>query len=863
MALYHEITGGSALVQKVLRSGSETTETVTGTGSISLPDAKANSLSAVTLTGDTVQRNLPEEYTEVEYLESSGTQYIKTNLVLNSVATVEMVAKLNTTVSTSPCALWGFMGNMGSGQTFPRWQCSVYNYRWLMDLNATTAGYPLADTDIHTLKNECFYNSNNALAYQSVIDGVEQFAAAQVIDNVEYYTENTLKVYLFARNNSGGVGNFVEGRIYQFKAIQDGALVCKLIPCKRNSDNVLGMYDTVSQTFLTNAGTGTFTAGSDAVPTPDRPIDIVCNNGVLKLSPNLFNKNDSDVGNGYISASAGTVLGTSRAHTGYFIVEPNTTYYVTLPTYQSGSTNGVAFYDSTRTYVSGISSGSSYGTSAHTFTVPNNNSIVYARLTLTENIADTNLNEIQIEKGSTGTPIIPYGTIYTDGTVEQVTDSLGNTASAEMLLSVGDYKDTQEVLNGNVTRNLKVLVLDGVTTGRKISEVWNSTYKRGNIAVPDFGGGDVAIADSLCSHFKYNQNVNGSPTEAGFCTRGADKLILFSFLGMSNVTSYQTANAWLAERYNAGTPVIVVYPLATATTESVTAQTLTTQQGSNTLSISQASISNLPISATYTKGVTVEADYVIREDMTTHAQKLVYANPRMYLSGPVNYTKVGSPTIVDNVASGLVSGVSYLVANEEIPSWNSDLEMQIEFTTPEQFSGVRQILFSGPPNQQGFVFGQDNKLSALFYSVDGNYKWATCPTALSTSTTYTAKITYDKTTKVVTLHTVGGNIDNTATATLTDVPRDNAITDYNKVFIGAGRTTSVDGFTGSINLNNTYIKVNGSLWFYGKNYASANIAPVPSGYTYGTTTTSAIGWVDMRTQTFTAAPTGATLGKDE
>ena len=29
----------------------------------------------------------------------------------------------------------------------------------------------------------------------------------------------------------------------------------------RNSDGVLGMYDTVSQQFFTNAGTGTFIAG--------------------------------------------------------------------------------------------------------------------------------------------------------------------------------------------------------------------------------------------------------------------------------------------------------------------------------------------------------------------------------------------------------------------------------------------------------------------------------------------------------------------------------------------------------------------------------------------------------------------------
>lgn len=55
----------------------------------------------------------------------------------------------------------------------------------------------------------------------------------------------------------------------------------------------------------------------------------------------------------------------------------------------------------------------------------------------------------------------------------------------------------------------------------------------------------------------------------------------------------------------------------------------------------------------------------------------------------------------------------------------------------------------------------------------------------------------------------------------------------------------------------------GSLVPGAKNYATPTMAPVPAGYTYGTTTTTAIGYVDIPTQAFTAAPAGSTLGKDE
>ena len=37
-----------------------------------------------------------------------------------------------------------------------------------------------------------------------------------------------------------------------------------LIPVKRTTDNVLGMYDLCSKTFYTNAGTGDFIAGANA-----------------------------------------------------------------------------------------------------------------------------------------------------------------------------------------------------------------------------------------------------------------------------------------------------------------------------------------------------------------------------------------------------------------------------------------------------------------------------------------------------------------------------------------------------------------------------------------------------------------------
>ena len=341
----------------------------------------------------------------------------------------------------------------------------------------------------------------------------------------------------------------------------------------------------------------------NGTPAPDAPVDIVCNNGVLKYSRNLFNKNNSDVGNGYINYSTGNVTGTSRGHTGYFVVEPGQTYHVTLPSYQTGSANGIAFYDSTKTYVSGATSGNSYGVSPYNFTVPNDNTIVYARLTLTDNIADTNLDAIQIEKGSTGTTVRPYGQIYTDGTVETIAikddqNATVSTATCEDLLSVGDYTDEQEVISGGVTRKVGVLVLDGTENWQVQSGTNPYLY-----AVLSDTVFHTSAASELITHFVRTAiGVNNNAQSLYIGTKDSTKSALFFRYGSiapSTTAGINTLKTWLAEQYAAGTPVIVVYPLATPTTESVAGQPMQTVEGDNTAEITQASLNNLELQVEY------------------------------------------------------------------------------------------------------------------------------------------------------------------------------------------------------------------------------------------------------------------------
>ena len=72
---------------------------------------------------------------------------------------------------------------------------------------------------------------------------------------------STVNITLFAHNLGSDPTQHSYYKNYGFKITEDGVLKRNFIPAKRNSDNVVGMWDTVTQTFFTNSGSGTFIAG--------------------------------------------------------------------------------------------------------------------------------------------------------------------------------------------------------------------------------------------------------------------------------------------------------------------------------------------------------------------------------------------------------------------------------------------------------------------------------------------------------------------------------------------------------------------------------------------------------------------------
>lgn len=203
---------------------------------------------------------LPTEYQRVEYIESSGTQYIQTSVTPND--NFRMNLKTYTTCGDSYyCAGVRASSKIWFGQTG-----TTTNNRVSASVNGTSVN---ASTD-----GVLWSRSTSGQTYEIMLctngDGTFTYHIKDLTNNKESLTENreytlmgeaTNGVCLFALNRNYIVAG--TNQIYYFRLYKNGKIAFDGIPCYRKSDDVIGLYDLVSKQFYTNQGTGTFTKGPD------------------------------------------------------------------------------------------------------------------------------------------------------------------------------------------------------------------------------------------------------------------------------------------------------------------------------------------------------------------------------------------------------------------------------------------------------------------------------------------------------------------------------------------------------------------------------------------------------------------------
>ena len=189
-----------------------------------------------------MQSGLPSAYRKVEYLQSSRDYetYINTGVQIASDVEMEMVISVPNIIPGGRYLLGRYEDNKGDFYLYVA-SNGYFQTAYGCTYNNTTQ---MADTSMHTFR----FSISETLTYVYCDDTqVLQKTVKQSYPEMPIYVAGTSMHYAKLSCNT-----------YSVRILKSGAIIRNFIPCVRKSDSKPGMYDTVSKTFYTNAGTGEF-----------------------------------------------------------------------------------------------------------------------------------------------------------------------------------------------------------------------------------------------------------------------------------------------------------------------------------------------------------------------------------------------------------------------------------------------------------------------------------------------------------------------------------------------------------------------------------------------------------------------------
>ena len=185
---------------------------------------------------------------EVEYLESTGTQWIDTGTPATSNTHVNVQFSDYTVAGR-----WLF----GARKAFQNSALGVYtessNNVWRRAFGnfiSETFTFSTIDLGVTTFDYDC----GHFVATREKVPITVDFT-----DTAPVFDSSPRTIYLWTLNNGGATAYIAHAKIYGFKIWENGILVRDMIPVRVGSEGA--MYDRVSGQLFRNAGTGAFVIG--------------------------------------------------------------------------------------------------------------------------------------------------------------------------------------------------------------------------------------------------------------------------------------------------------------------------------------------------------------------------------------------------------------------------------------------------------------------------------------------------------------------------------------------------------------------------------------------------------------------------
>ena len=192
---------------------------------------------------------LPAGYMELQYIESSGTQYIKTDFTPNQDSRVICKFQLLDPY-TSIRGVFGVRDSASgtAAQQFILWNNGTSSFR---------TDYFGSQETLSSLSAQAQYTADKNRNVTTI--------GGQSATNPAASGQCTNNLVIFGVNNAGTVEYLSAMRLYACQVYDNGALILNLVPCE-DPDGDIGLYDLVSAQFMGNSGGGVFSAGPEAPP---------------------------------------------------------------------------------------------------------------------------------------------------------------------------------------------------------------------------------------------------------------------------------------------------------------------------------------------------------------------------------------------------------------------------------------------------------------------------------------------------------------------------------------------------------------------------------------------------------------------
>jgi hypothetical protein len=317
-------------------------------------------------------------------------------------------------------------------------------------------------------------------------------------------------------------------------------------------------------------------------PTPTAPQTIVSNKGAVSygvLGNNLLEVTDENIvvgkyinNNGEVTTSLPNLyfqrFVAVKASTAYTLSASETLNYANFMEYDAnGGFIKRTLYGSSSTAAGKVVTHTMGASTAFVIVGSNINATKYPEVT------KDNVKGIKwmFCEGSSAKTYEAYRAGYSYGGQDTISIEGGSSATASLLLGVGTYADAQDIIKGNITRKVGIKALDGFEDITKSSGVY----------LIDLGDKKATNDNVLCSHFAFIKKTSvSSHTNNLTISSMSNSKVSIRYNAIADEEAFRQ---FLQREYAKGTPVIVVYPLATEKAETATPVAVSNPKGEVTI----------------------------------------------------------------------------------------------------------------------------------------------------------------------------------------------------------------------------------------------------------------------------------------